>query len=70
MSDIYKLAQTFAVEVYAQGILAERKRIVELFEGQDDAAWFGLNKAAILLIKGELPATQNFDETDPGEKAE
>lgn len=42
----------------------ERQRIIALFESQEQVAWFGLNKAAVLLIKGEIetptPETSPF----------
>jgi hypothetical protein len=46
------------------GAREERDRIIKLFESQDLVAWFGLNKAAVLLIKGEIetptPETSPF----------
>lgn len=36
---------------YADGAFDERNAIIELLEDQDHVAWFGLNEAAIALIK-------------------
>jgi hypothetical protein len=33
----------------------ERERIIKLLSEQDHASWFGLNDAAIALIKGDWP---------------
>lgn len=48
-----------------QGEERERARIIKLFEQQDLAAWFGLNKAAVELINGNLPEKQEFADEEP-----
>jgi hypothetical protein len=45
------------------GAIEERERIIKLFQSQDPVAWFGLNKAAVLLIKGKIEAP--VTETSP-----
>jgi hypothetical protein len=64
MSEISDHAERVREYYRKQGDARTIERLIKLFEQQDLVAWFGLNKAAIELIKGNLPEKQEFEQ-DP-----